>query len=295
MKRLLILGLAFGPAFLMGQKKEDIIAIQRDLANVEDQLKQLQRAQDEKLAQLQSMLQQAVDASGHVNTGLAAVQKELDAKLSDQQSKLVAPIATQGAKIDQMADDVRSMSVNMADLLRKVDKLNDKVEELSQAMRSMTAPPVAPPPAGATGPAGTAPQVQVPAISSEAAWTNAFGDYQKGNQQLAMQEFNDIVKNYPGTDTAANAQYYVGFLYYNAGQYEDAVKAFDVQLGFNENSKTQEALYYKAVSLLKAEHRTAAADTFKEFLRRYPNSVHADQARKDLQLLGVRTPTRGRK
>ena len=54
------------------------------------------------------MLQQSVDASGHVNTGLAAVQKELDSKLSDQQTKLVAPLATLGAKIDQMADDFRS-------------------------------------------------------------------------------------------------------------------------------------------------------------------------------------------
>jgi len=126
-------------------------------------------------------------------------------------------------------------------------------------------------------------------------WTNAFRDYQTGKYELAMQEFNDIVKNYPGTDTAANAQYYIGYMYFNAQQYEDAVKAFDVLLTFNENSKTQEALYYKAVSLLKAEHRTASADTFKEFLRRYPQSEHADQARKDLRLLGVRAPTQGRK
>ncbi len=295
MKRLLILGLAFGPVLLMGQKKEDIIAIQRDLANVEDQLKQLQHAQDDKLAQLQSMLQQAVDASGHVNTGLASVQKELDTKLTDQQTKLVAPLATLGAKIDQMADDFRSTSVNIADLVRKVDKLNDKVEEISQAVRTMQAPVQAPPPAGATGPAGTVPQAQVPAMSPDTAWTNAFGDYQTGKQQLAMQEFNDIVKNYPGTDTAANAQYYVGYMYFTAGQYEDAVKAFDVELGFNENAKTQDALYYKAVSLLKGEHRTAAADSFKEFLRRYPTNVHADQAKKDLRLLGVRAPGQSRK
>jgi TolA-binding protein len=294
MKRLLILGLALGPAFLMGQKKEDIIAIQRDLANVEDQLKQLQHAQDDKLAQLQSMLQQAVDASGHVNTGLAAVQKELDAKLSDQQLKLVAPLATLGAKIDQMADDLRSMSVNIADLTRKMDSLSTRMDDVSSAVRSIQAPPQAPAPSGATGaPGGT--QAQVPAVSSEQAWTNAFGDYQKGNQQLAMQEFNDIVKNYPNTDTAANAQYYIGYMYLNAQQYDDAVKAFDVLLGFNENSKTQDALYYKAVSQLKAEHRTAAKDSFLEFLRRYPTSVHADQAKKDLHLLGVRPPGSSRK
>jgi TolA-binding protein len=175
-----------------------------------------------------------------------------------------------------------------------VDKLNQKVDEISQAVRTLQAPVPAPAPAGATGPPGTI-QTQVPAVTSEVAWTNAFGDYQKGNQTLAMQEFNDIVKNYPGTDTAANAQYYIGYMYFNAQQYEDAVKAFDVLLTFNENSKSQEALYYKGVSQLKAEHRTAAKETLLEFLRRYPTSVHADQAKKDLHLLGIRTPVQSRK
>ena len=292
MKRLLIFGMVFGTAFVFGQKKEDIVAIQRDLANLEDQVKQLQRAQDEKMAALQALLQQAVDASGHVNVGLTAVQKEIDSKLTDQQNKLVAPVATLGAKVDQMADDFRSASVNIADLVRKMDKLSAHVDELSQALRSIQSAPQAPPPAaGPGGAGGTAQQIPgAPALNSEAAWQSAFRDYQTGKAELAMQEFNDIVKNYPGTDTAANAQYYIGYLYFTAKQYEDAVKAFDVLLTFNENSKSGDALYYKGVALLMAEHRTLAADTLKEFVRRYPQSEHIDQARKDLRLLGVHTP-----
>jgi TolA-binding protein len=293
MKRLLIFGLVFGPLLLMGQKKEDIVAIQRDLANLEDQVKQLQRAQDEKMAALQSMLQQSVDASGHVNTGLAAVQKELDSKLSDQQTKLVAPLATLGAKIDQMADDFRSASVNIADLVRKMDKLNARVDDISSAVRTLMAPPQAPPPAAG---GGTSPQIPgAPAMSSEAAWQNAIRDLNTGKQELAMAEFMDIVKNYPGTDTAANAQYNIGYMYFTAQQYEDAVKAFDVLLTFNENSKTQDGLYFKGVALLKADHKTLAAETLKEFLRKYPQSDHADQAKKDLRLLGVHPPTQTRK
>src|SRR5580704_15205660 len=101
MKRLLIFGLAFGPLLLMGQKKEDIVAIQRDLA------------------------------------------------------KLVAPLATLGAKIDQMADDFRSASVNIADLVRKMDKLNARVDDISSAVRTLMSPPQAPPAANG----GTSPQI----------------------------------------------------------------------------------------------------------------------------------------
>lgn len=294
MKRLLTLGLVLGPVLLMGQKKDDIIAIQRDLANLEDKVSQLQKAQDDKMAALQAMLQQALDVSTHVATGLAAMQKEIDSKLNDQQTKLVAPVATLGAKVDQMSDDFRSVSVNVADLLHRMDTLNTKLDDMSNAIRTINAPPPAPPAAGSIPTAGgTTPQTpaQIPAESAETMWTNAFRDYQTGNGDLAMQEFNNIVKTYPGTDTAANAQYYIGYMYFTAKQYEDAVKAFDVLLSFNENSKTQEGLYYKAVSLQKAEHRTAAVEAYKEFLRKYPQSEHAPQARKNLQTLGIHPPS----
>ncbi len=289
MKRLLIFGLVFGPVMLMGQKKDDIIAIQRDLANLEDKVSQLQKDQNDKMAALQSMLQQAVDASSKVAAGLTTLQKEIDSKLNDQQTKLVAPLATMGTKVDQMADDFRSVSVTVADLARRMDSINTKLDDLSNLMR--TIPP--PAPAGATGAAGVAvPQTspQVPPESAETMWDNAFRDYQTGKQDLAMQEFNSIVKTYPGTDAAANAQYYIGYMYYTASQYEDAVKAFDVLLSFNENSRTQDGLYYKAVSLQKAEHRTLAAAAYKEFLSKYPTNEHAAQARKNLHALGMSAP-----
>ena len=79
-------------------------------------MKQLQHSQDEKMAALQAMLQQAVDASTKVASGMTAMQKDMDTKLSDQQGKLVAPVATVGTKVDQMSDDFRSVSTNVAEL-----------------------------------------------------------------------------------------------------------------------------------------------------------------------------------
>jgi len=295
MKRLLIVGLVFGPVLMMGQKKDDIIAIQRDLAALEDSVHQLQKSQDDKFAALQSMLQQAVDSSAKVAAGLTAMQREIDGKLNDQQSKVVGPVATLGAKVDQMSDDFRSMSVNVADLQHKMDSVNGKLEEISNAIRTLSAPPPTRAPTGAVG--GTAPQIgsKIPAQSAEQMWTDAYRDYQTNKQELAMTEFNNIVKAYPGTDTAANAQYYIGYMYFTAGQFEDAAKAFDVLLSFSDNSKTQDGLYYKAVSLQKAEHRTAAAAAYREFLDKYPHNEHAAQARKNLAAMGMHASTQKRR
>src|SRR5579862_8342155 len=98
MKRLACLMMIFGPVALMGQKKEDFLAIQRDVAILQDQVRQLQKSQDEKMAAIQALVQQSADAATKLNAGLAAMQHDVDAKLNDAQSKLVGPVATLGSK-----------------------------------------------------------------------------------------------------------------------------------------------------------------------------------------------------
>jgi TolA-binding protein len=89
-------------------------------------------------------------------------------------------------------------------------------------------------------------------------------------------------------------------MYFNSGEsdpkyYEDAAKAFDDGVTrFPENPQTQEMLYYKAVSLMKADHRTQAVDGFKEYLKRYPTGKHVAAAHQNLKTLGMDTP-RGRR
>jgi TolA-binding protein len=287
MKRLLCLGLALGTAMVWGQKKEDILSIQRDVATLQDQVKQLQHSQDEKMAAMQSMLQQAVDASRSVATGLSAMQRDVDGKLNDAQGKLVAPMATVGSKVDQMADDLRSVSTNVADLVRRMGALDSKLADISSAIRTLqSGPPQAPPPpAGATGAAPP---------DRETLWQNGYRDYSSGKPELALTEFADYVKYFHDTAEAPAAQYYIGYIYYNNNQYPDAIKAFEAVEPFPENPKTPEALYYKAVSLQKTGEKADAVTAYREYLRRYARQEHADDARKALLTLD-RKPTAAKK
>lgn len=286
MKRLFIIGLMFGPV-LLAQRKEDILSIQRDVAALQDQVRQLQHSQDEKMAALQTMLQQAVDAATHTTSGLTALEHDVDSKLNDQQTKLVAPVVTLGTKVDQMADDLRSVSTNVADLVRRMGALNSKLDDISNAIRTITAPPPTPAPAAAGSTTTPQTAAQVPPMSSDLMYQNAFRDYQGGKLDLAMAEFNDVVKYYPDSSFAADAQYYIGYMYYRADQYDDAVKAFEVCDNFPENPRKPEALYYKALSLLKLDRKTDAGAAFRDFIKRYPHSEHIEMAHKNLQMLGL--------
>jgi len=296
MKRLLCIGLVLTPTLMVGQKKEELQSIQRDVAQLQEQVKELQRSQDAKMTALQGMLQQAVEASNKVATGLTTMERDVTTKLNDQQARLVTPVATLGTKVDQMSDDFRSVSTNVADLVRRMGALDSKLKDISDAIRTLSSPMPTPPPGATTTPGGTASQVgPPPGVSAETMWQNAFRDYSGGKQDLALTEFMDYVKNFPDTENAPNAQWYVGYMYFNAGQFDDAVKAFDAVLKMPENPKTPEALYYKGVSLMKGERRTEAGATFKEFLRRYPSNTHVATVHQHLRTLGLEPRTTSKK
>jgi tol-pal system protein YbgF len=271
------------------QKREDILSIQRDVAQLQDQVKQLQTAQDQKLAAIESMLKQALDETAKLSAAIAAMQQNVNSRLNEQQNKVEAPIAVLGTKVDQSSEDLRSIRENVADLTMRVSNLDSKLADISTAVRTLSAPAAPPPPPGAAVPQAGVP-TPPPGVSAESLWQNAIRDNSAGKGELAMQEFADYIKYFPQTENAAAAQYYIGQLYQRNGQYDDAVQAFDAVLErYPDNPKTPDALYGKAYALEKAGRRTDAVAAFKEFLARFPAHSLARNAREQLRELGSST------
>jgi TolA-binding protein len=295
--RLLLLSIALAPAILLGQKKEDLASIQRDVASMDDHIKQLQKAFDDKTAALTAMLQQSIEASNKATAAVAAMQHSLDQKLAEQQTKLVAPLATMGSKVDEMSGDLRSVQTNVAELVRHMNDLDAKIADISSAVRSINNPVVAPPKPDVPG-AGTAqqaPEGPPPGWSAELAYNTAYRDFSGKKDDLAFEEFAQYVKYAPQSENAPNAQFYIGQIYYRGDQWEDAAKAFDLVLEkFPANSKTLEAHYMKACALMKAKKNTAAGAEFKSFIAKYPDSPRAKDAHVHLQELGLETAKRRR-
>jgi TolA-binding protein len=285
------LTLVLTPAMSLAQKKEDIIALQRDVATLQEQLKGLQKSQDDKFAATQSMLQQAIDANGKVTSAMAALQRDIDSRLNDQQGKLVAPVATLGSKIDQMSDDFRAVGNSVAELVKRMNALDSKLSDISSAIRILQTPPTPAP-----VPAASAAGPSCPGTTAESLWQSARSDASTGKTQLAMKEYADYVKCYNDTANAPVAQYKIGQLYFDAGQYDDAAQAFDAVLEqFPENPTKHEAMYFKGVAQMKGGHNTDAGNTFTQFIHAYPHDDHVGMAHQNLRALGLEAKTRGGK
>ncbi len=293
--RLLLFTMVLSPAILLGQKKEDILSMQRDIATMDEHVKQMQKSLDEKMAALTALVQQSIDLSNKTSTAMASMQHNVDQRMTEQGTKLVAPVATLGTKVDEMSGDVRSVQAAVAGLVRQMNDMDTKIADMSSAIRTLSATQTAaPPPAAASvGTAQQAPDTPPPGMSAELSYQAALGDYNGKKDDIAIEEFANYLRYYPQSANAPSAQYYIGMIYYRGKDYENAAKAFDAVLEkFPKNAKTADAQYMKASALMENKQKTAAAKEFKTFIQNYPDSPRVREAHQHLRELGMEGPAR---
>lgn len=265
---------------------KEIIQLQRDVALLGDQLRDLNRLMTERLAETKQLLEQSTDSVNKLNGAIEAVQRSLQ-----------VTIAGQGQKVDGLQSQIQSLNDSLEDVKARLARLSEQVAQVRQAQETLRTPPAPAP----TAP-GTSPQ-QPPTAAGppppEILYQNALRDYMSGRYDLATQEFQDYLKYYPDSELAGNAQFYVGEVFYRGGQFNEAVKAYDAVLqNYPKGNKTAAAHLKKGYALLEMKDRQAGVRELRALIRRFPNSDEARLARDRLKALGLsasaRGPTRGR-
>ncbi len=288
--RLAIAVTALLPFASFGQSTKDQIKdLQRDLGLMQDQVRTLQRSQDERFAAMTVLVQQALDASNRASQSVAGLQGGLNQILGDQAKTVGSGVANVGNKVDQMSDEFRGVRESIADLNSRMSKLDAKLTDVSNALRTLAAAqqPAAPP--GAAQQQGGAPG-GAPPPSAQATYENAFRDYSGGKLDLSMQEFQEYLKWFKQSDLAPNAQYYIGDIYLRQGNADEAVKAFDAVLEqYPEGNKTPDAHYMKAKALFQSGQKTAAAQEYCEVIRLYPANDLATRSKAQIRGMGYST------
>jgi tol-pal system protein YbgF len=287
LRRLLVSVFLLSPGLSLAASKE-IVELQRDVAQIQDQLRALQRSQDEKLSALTVLVQQSLDAANKANTSVAVLENNLRQNLRDQEKSVAAPVANVGTKIDQMSTDFQSLRESMADVAARLGKLQQQVLDLSNAAKTIQAPP---PPGGG----GMASSGGPPPMSAESLYANAMRDRSGGKSDLALQEFRDYLKYFPNTDLAPNAQFYIGEIHYQLGDYDAAIQEFDTVLEkYPDNNKTADAMYMKGATLMKMGRRTQGAQEMRELIKKFPSSNLSEKACSQIKAVGLTCTTTAR-
>lgn len=310
--RLIVSAALLAPA-AWGANKE-MIELSRDVAQLQDQVRTLQRSFDERMSGLQVLVQQALDASIKANNSVAVLNDRMNTGLRDLSTNANAPAAALGSKLDGVQQDVQALRESVSDLSARMGRLQQQLTDVNLAIKAGQVSQPAPPPTdnGALTPPGTRPLTRraapedtdgpavepsvpagnsAPPVQATTLYDNAKRDMGSGKTELALNEFQDYLKYYGTTEMAPNAQFYVGYIRYSQDQYDKAIVDFDrVLLKFPENNKTPDAHFMKGKALFQLGQRTKAAAEFRVILEKYPSSEVAASAKLQLRALGLNPP-----
>jgi tol-pal system protein YbgF len=289
--------LSFSPTPSSGASKE-IQELQRDVAQLQDQLNQLRQSQDRQLAEIRVLVQQSVAAANDAGKSVAVIQSGFQQNLRDQESKVVAPVVGLNTRMDQMSQEMRTMQQAMSDLTGLISKMQTQLTDLSNAVKVISATP-APPPPGAPlggssgepsiGAGGSPPAGGAPTISATELYNTANRDRSAGKFDLALQEYQDYLRWYGNTDLAPNAQYYIAWIHASQGDLTTAIREYDAVLEkYSDNNKTPDAMFGKGMALVKLGRRTEGAREFQELAKRFPSNPLAGQACTQLANMGLK-------
>jgi len=109
----------------------------------------------------------------------------------------------------------------------------------------------------------------------------------RGGNSAARAAFTDLLKRFPDSEFAADAQFYIAESYGAEGSAGPADSAYaTVVLKYASSSRAPTALYKRGVLAQSAKRITAARRLYNDLIRRYPNSDEAELARERLRILG---------
>jgi tol-pal system protein YbgF len=266
-------------AFAASREQQEM---QRDIAQLQDQVRALQSGFDQKMAALQTLVQQALDAGNRANTGVSVLSSSVTQALERALRDGLGPVAGVSSQVGNLTNDMVEVKSGLSDLNSQVNKVRQQLTDLNNAIKVLQAPPAPPP--GVDAARGQTP----PPVPAGKLFTDAMTDYSSGKSDLAVDEFTNFVRLYPDDPNAPTAQLFIGQAHMGQGKFEQAVEDFDVVLErFAESDKTPDAWFEKAMALKQAKRGNDAIKEFRALRAKYPHSDQAKAAADQLRAMGV--------
>ena len=279
------------PAVAPAQKRE-ITEMNRDVALLQEEVRNMKKADEDRFNAIDAALKQILD---QINSGNRQVAG-LGTGLRDQMTKgVVSQVGAVGTKVDALSEDFKFVKENVSEVIDRLGKLEQKVVDLNTAIRTMQAPPAPPADNGQSSPTGPSASAPPAGVSAEGLYKDALRDKSSAKYDLALDEFKNYLKWFSETEFAPNAQYYIGEIYYNQKNFDEAMKAFDAVISAPKNNKTLDARFMKGRTLVRLGEKSEGAREFRAVVQAAPGSDVARRAQAELRDLGAAPATAAKK
>ena len=239
--------------------------------------------------------------SGHLGdvnksvTSVAAATQKLAARIDEQDHRL----EILAKSVDQVAQDVHARAGGKGGARQSPSKPAHRSASPPQAEPQKSEPQGEPEQAEAQPQAVSEPVrlAQVIAAPDEtgdeaksqagsesvrpdkAEYERLLGMFKDGYLVGAQQGFAAFLADYPNSDLAPNARYWLGEAQYGQKDYREAISSYDrVELDYPKSEKVPAALLKKGYAYLALKDKKRASSAFKQVVTLYPKSPEAGKA-----------------
>lgn len=254
------LALATGACFAT---RSDVRILQEDLTSMREATLKADSARAAQIAQVAATLGEVTDSIRSANARLARWQANVQGDLRGIQEQLIA------------VQELTGQSQN---------KLNELRASMEERIAQTAPSPVAPMPGDTTGrsAAGVPPQPAGPGPAT--LYKLAFDQMSRGSHATARSGFQELLTQYPNSDLAPDAQYYIGETFNAEGNTTAADSVFQLVVEtYPRAPRAASALYKHGLFLQKAKRDREARQVFQSVIDKYPRSDEAALARDQLR------------
>lgn len=229
------------------QLKLSLDELKAEIIVLERQVRTMQETMDKNGGQLTTLITQIVDNVNAI--------RQAQSRVAEGSSSAIQSVSGLGEKI--------------TDTNQRIDRVSEQLAQLRKLVENLPKLPTF---------------AQITPGNPDQLFAAAYGDYSRGNYDLALSEFRQYVETYPTSEMADNAQYWIGECLYSKKQLNEAIAEFDkVSTLFPKGDKVPAARLKKAMALIDLGQADAARAELTAIIKLYPRSNEAVLAKQQLE------------
>ena len=254
----------------VGEVNRQVVDVNRQLGDVSKNVARLdsrvsdQEHRVEGLAKNVDMVAQEVHAKG---ANLKGPQRQAQTTKSVQRSPLTA-----SAEAAPQPETMAPAHHEPPSSFRQEAEMNNHGAEQTAAI---AAPEEAPQPVAV---ASARPSERAER-SDKAEYERILAYFKEGNLDGSRDGFSAFLSEYPNSDLAPNARYWLGESHYGKKDYKQAIDSYDrVEMDYPQSEKVPAAILKKGFAYLALKDKKRASSAFKQVVTLYPKSPEAGKA-----------------
>jgi len=212
----------------------------------------------------------------------AAQLAQVTATLGEVNDSLRATSARMARWQANAQGDIRNIQEQLVQIQELTGASQQRLLDLRRDLEEKSAPPSAPIPGDTTRAAVVAPASGAPGPAT--LYKLAFDQMSRGSHSTARSGFQTLLEQYPTSDLAPDAQYYIGETLQAEGNTAGADSVFSLVVSkYPSAPRAATALYKHGLFLQKAKRTSEARQAFQTVIDKYPRSDEAALAREQLR------------